>query len=1072
MKNDIRETNDEIRRLVGALDASLDGIPAGEVAREAALKARAGKLDGEIVGLLAKAGFTRETAGAGAFDSLRREASERAAERAGREGEASDAATRAAAVRAEIAGLDADIESAKARQKALTDRIDALTAEIRNRWIVEDIWHWIFGDEAKAEKARAEGARAAVRNELDVLLGSLHEKEERRNALAAEESDLRRQEAELDARIGENAARQNAFRNAVATAREHGKVLAELSDLKGRQEKRAAERAQAGRDAARELGERVADILGAQPRLADLGPDGYGRAETFPKAFSFGRYRFSADGHDWCVPRILPFPMPKSLVFPATEAGTAAVREFLLRAFQCLPPESLEITVCDPVRMGASLNGFQGLLDNRKPVAGGKFPTVAPEIEEALSRLHGAIETFLQEECTGEIRDWASYNAAHPDRPKTYRILAMFDLPDQLTDAAAGYLAKILENGPKCGILPLLALDPAKLDPRRHAALKAALGAFAWDAGRMQGIFGGFPVLRNARLAAEEPCALPDDAGVSAALSGLCAGYAERDRFAGSLESVLRDEAFWGATSENGLEATIGWEEESRAPVRFSLSDQPPVHALLGGSTGSGKTNLLHVLIHSLCHRYSPRELNLYLLDYKEATEFNAYARPLLPHAAGIATESDVEYGISVLRHLERERIRRSELFKEAGTVDIRGYRRKTGEALPRILLVVDEFQRLFEGAKAGAEAETLFRNLLKLGRSAGIHLLMATQTVNGLQNIVSIRTFLGQMACRLALKCTPEDSATLLAMDNLAASTLPGPPHGILNNDLGKKSANVRLCIPLADPDGCKAHLEELSAAAAERGEGVSDCRVFRGTALPEPPADGGLVSPEEIRGPRIAVGRTADFEEEPVFADLDGKNLLVVARRSDIAGGLRRAIARGIAAGAGTKEVLLYSENPEDWNALDGAANIVRVDDEWSGENLDEFAARDAARKVVVLDGFENLRGLRSAGYVPSRSGPSAAERLRALVERPKKSGVQLVLLFRDYGRACQDAKGLLSVCDLRIGDMTLSEPAKFLGFEGIGPREVPALSPTKAVLIDRDADGPAVFRPFAQSKGGAQW
>ena len=1071
MKNDLLETNDEIRRLVGALDASLAGIPAKEISQEAALTARAKQLDAEIVRLLAKAGLSRKTVGADTLPSLRREAAERESERAAREGEAADAATRAASVRAEIAALDADIEATKKRRKELTDRIDSLATEIRNRFLVEDIWHWFFGDETKAAKERAEGERAAVQKELDGLLGSIHEKNERRNALAVEEADLRRKEAEIAARIGENAARQDAFRKAVATARENEKALAELADLRTRQERRAAERAKAGSAAAKALKERIGDVLEEQPRLADLGPDGYGRAEAFPNAFSFGRYRFSADGHDWCVPRILPFPVPKALVFPATEAGTAAVREFLLRAFQCLPPDSLEITVCDPVRMGASLNGFQGLLDNRKPVAGEKFPTVAPDIEAALSRLHGEIESFLQEECTGEIRDWASYNVAHPDRPKTFRILAMFDLPDQLTDAAASYLSKILENGPKCGILPLLALDPAKLDPRRHASLKAALRAFAWDARRLEGALGGFPALRNARLVAEEPCAVPDDAGVSAALAGLCAGYAERDRFAGSLESVWRDEPFWGASSENGLEATIGWDEESRAPVRFSLGDQP-VHALLGGTSGSGKTNLLHVLIHSLCHQYSPRELNLYLLDYKEATEFNAYAHPLLPHAAGIATESDVEYGISVLRHLERERIRRSDLFKETGTVDLRGYRRKTGKSLPRILLVVDEFQRLFEGAKAGAEAETLFRNLLKLGRSAGIHLLMATQTVNGLQNIVSIRTFLGQMACRLALKCTPEDSATLLATDNQAAATLPGPPHGILNNDLGKKSANVRLCIPLADPDGCKDHLKALSAAAAERGEGVTDCRVFRGTALPEPPADGALASPEEVRGPRFAVGRTADFEEYPVFADMDGKNLLVVARRPDVAGGLRRAIARGIVAGAGTKEVLLYSENPEDWNALDGAANIVRVDDEWSCENLDEFAAKEADRKVVVLDGFESLRGLRSAATASSRNGPSAAERLRALVERPRKSGVQMVLLFRDYGRACQDAKALLSVCDLRIGDMTLSDPSKFLGFEGIGPREVPSLSPTKAVLIDRDADGPVVFRPFAQSKGGAQW
>ena len=133
MKNDILETNDEILRLVGALDASLDGIPAEEVAQESALKARAKQLDAEIVRLLARAGLTRETVGADTLPSLRREAAEREGERAGREGEAADVATRAVSVRAEIAGLDAEIEETKKRRKALTDRIDSLTSEIRNR---------------------------------------------------------------------------------------------------------------------------------------------------------------------------------------------------------------------------------------------------------------------------------------------------------------------------------------------------------------------------------------------------------------------------------------------------------------------------------------------------------------------------------------------------------------------------------------------------------------------------------------------------------------------------------------------------------------------------------------------------------------------------------------------------------------------------------------------------------------------------------------------------------------------------------------------------------------------------
>ena len=1064
MKSDILAINDDIRRLIGDLDASLDGIPAKEIARERTLTARTKKCDAEIVRLLAAAGVSRERVGSDTLPALQRKANEWMAERAGCAGDAADVAIRLAAVRAEIAGLDADIEAAKEKTKSLTDQINTLAAGIQNRCFIQDIWHWIFGDAAKTAKLQAEGYLTAVQDELNGLLGAIHDKKDRRDVLAGEEACLRRKEAELTARVRDNACRQDTFRHAVTTARENEKILAEIADLRERQDRRAAKRVQAGNAAAKAIKESVDGILGGQPRLVGLGVDGFGRSEVFPDAFSFGRYRLRAGENEWTIPRVLPFPVPKALVFPSTANGKAGIREFLLRAFQCLPPDLLEITVCDPVRMGASLNGFQGLLASRKPFADGKFPTVAPDIEAALARLHGVIESFLQEECTGEICDWMSYNTAHPGRPRTYRLLVMFDLPDQLTDAAASYLVKILENGPKCGILPLLTVDRAKLDPRRHAAFRSALDAFAFDATRMWNVIGGFRPLRNIRLVSEEPCVLPDDAAIAANLSGLCADYAERDRFAGSLESVWQNEPFWSATSEGGLEATVGWDEESRTPVRFSLGDQP-VHALLGGTSGSGKSNLLHVLLHSLCHRYSPQELNLYLLDYKEATEFNAYAHPLLPHAAGVATESDVEYGISVLRHLEQERVRRSDRFKESGVKDIREFRAKDGGVMPRILLVVDEFQLLFENAKAGAEAEMLFRNLLKLGRAAGIHLLMATQTLNGLQNIVSIRTFLSQMACRLALKCTPEDSATLLAVDNLAAATLPGPPHGILNNDLGKKSANVRLCIPFADSGVCKRHLDELSRASKERGERVVNCRVFNGTALPEPPSDASLaMQAASSNGLQIAVGRTADFEENLVFADMAGKNLLAVVRQPAISCGIRRSIARGLASAIGTKEFLLYSEHPEDWAALGGGCNVVRIDDEWSCENLDEFAAGSAGRKVIVLDGFENLRNLRQAGYVSTRNGPSAAERLRALVERPKKSGVQLVALFRDYGRACQGAKDILQVCDLRIGDGMLSDPAKFLGFEGIGPREVPVLSMTKAVLVDRDADRPVVFRPFA--------
>ena len=105
-------------------------------------------------------------------------------------------------------------------------------------------------------------------------------------------------------------------------------------------------------------------------------------------------------------------------------------------------------------------------------------------------------------------------------------------------------------------------------------------------------------------------------------------------------------------------------------------------HVLLAGRSGSGKSNLLHVLIHSLCHTYSPSELNIYLLDYKQGTEFSIYASPPLPQAKLVATESDPEYGVTVLAHLTEELERRAQEFKSRSVRDFYEYRESSAAEL------------------------------------------------------------------------------------------------------------------------------------------------------------------------------------------------------------------------------------------------------------------------------------------------------------------------------------------------------------------------------------------------------
>ncbi len=134
-------------------------------------------------------------------------------------------------------------------------------------------------------------------------------------------------------------------------------------------------------------------------------------------------------------------------------------------------------------------------------------------------------------------------------------------------------------------------------------------------------------------------------------------------------------------------------------------------HVLISGKTGSGKSTLLHVLITNLALRYSPDEVELYLVDFKKGVEFKAYARHELPHARVIAIESEREFGLSVLQRLDAELRIRGDLFRKLGVQDLKGFRgaRSPTSRLPRILLVIDEFQELFvEDDRIAQEASLL----------------------------------------------------------------------------------------------------------------------------------------------------------------------------------------------------------------------------------------------------------------------------------------------------------------------------------------------------------------------------
>ena len=523
-------------------------------------------------------------------------------------------------------------------------------------------------------------------------------------------------------------------------------------------------------------------------------------------------------------------------------------------------------------------------------------------------------------------------------------------------------------------------------------------------------------------------------------------------------------------SSVDGIHARLGWTTEGQE-VWFELHDDPP-HAILAGTAGSGKSNFLHVLIHGLLHRFSPDELNLYLFDYKDGVEFSVYANESTPHIKFVATVNDPEYGINALKWFEGEITRRNEEFKRvqrARNVIIPNIKaaRENGVQMPRILIVIDEFQELLNDASVTEEAYKSFSRILKQGRSVGIHVLLATQSLSGLRGSITggFDTLKTQLGYRIALKCNQSDSMMVLAHDNLDASTLVAKKEAICNKQNGVKEANVKFNVPYAEPLACRKHLQDMSTQLMQHGY-TANTKVFDGANLPVIPAQTVF---GKFRG-KILLGEQLSFEAQPfafLWEKFQGNNLCVAGIDEKIRRGIIHSVLLSNQQGNLFDRVIYYNSDPNrPVTNFPGFPSLEVKNPTWDCNITSLVGNLSTKRTLLIIDSLDNARNFypKKKEFVPKTTPTVPADFLKEFLDKGPQYGSFALAFVDNWGRWNNSSNNdYLENFEQYIGFCLNGDDAGGLITGNVGRPFMGLDQPTKAVFVNRQRNTKTLFRPF---------
>jgi DNA segregation ATPase FtsK/SpoIIIE, S-DNA-T family len=452
-----------------------------------------------------------------------------------------------------------------------------------------------------------------------------------------------------------------------------------------------------------------------------------------------GSVAFHAHGHRVRIPLQLDTLFDSNPILFWKESNRAqAVAHFqaiLLRHLATVTPGRLLLRCFDAKEHGRAFASFIQRLPAE--ISGDRAGVDIQDFNSFLAAMDQRIASVSQRLLNAKTPTLLDYNRLTKGELEPFILFAIDNFGDGMEKDHIQRVIQIAQNGRKAGVFTLLAcsnLEQVRKAPTATAFLDGSL-QITVNASDVQLQQEGVHLSRDVSMDV-----FPDDAVAEKIFAEIRAAHQKRANRTVAFD-VTPTNQWANGDCLTGIDIPIGLMGDG-AEMRLVFNEEGLTGALLVGAPGKGKSNLLHVMITRLMLSYSPNHLNLYLLDLK-GVEFNIYEKHRNPHIRMILSDMDQKLGLSMLRDFEGELARRKRLLSAQGKQKLSDYNKsKNGESLPRIVVVIDEFQKLFTNDVAlSREAEGIINNLLRQGRSYGIHLIMASQNLSAQTTPRDIKT-------------------------------------------------------------------------------------------------------------------------------------------------------------------------------------------------------------------------------------------------------------------------------------------------------------------------------------------